>query len=84
VTLCLSYIKGPKVEDWTEVQQEYMNEQKSTGRLASFESYWRDFEKAFKDTFIDIAKSVKVENDLKNLKMTGDDIDTHTSPPLQS
>jgi hypothetical protein len=54
-----------------------MNDQKSTGRIASFESHWRDFEKAFKDTFTDIAKSIKAENDLKNLKMMNDDIDSY-------
>jgi hypothetical protein len=42
VTLCLSYMKGPKVEDWAEVQQEFMNDRKSTERLATFESHWRD------------------------------------------
>jgi hypothetical protein len=26
VTLCLSYIKGPKVKDWAEAQQELMND----------------------------------------------------------
>jgi hypothetical protein len=25
VALCLSYMKGAKVEDWAEQQQEYMN-----------------------------------------------------------
>ena len=70
VTLCISYMKGPKVEDWAEAQQELMNDRKSTGRLVTFESHWRDFKKAFKDTFTDIAKSVKAENDLKSLKMT--------------
>jgi hypothetical protein len=54
-----------------------MNDRKSTGRLVEFESHWRDFEKAFKDTFMDIAKSVKAENDLKSLKMTSSDIDSY-------
>jgi hypothetical protein len=77
VALCISYMKGPKVEDWAEAQQELMNDRKSTGRLVTFESHWRDFEKAFKDTFTDIAKSVKAENDLKSLKMTSGDIDSY-------
>jgi hypothetical protein len=77
VALCLSYMKGPKVEDWVEAQQEYMNDWKSTGRLPSFESQWKDFEKAFKDTFMDIAESVKAENDLKSLRMQGSDIDMY-------
>jgi hypothetical protein len=77
VTLCISYMKGPKVEDWAEAQQELMNDRKSTGRLVTFESHWRDFEKAFKDTFTDIAESVKAENDLKSLKMTSGDIDSY-------
>jgi len=77
VALCISYMKGPKVEDWAEAQQELMNDQKSTGRLVTFESHWRDFEKAFKDTFTDIAKSVKAENDLKSLKMTSGHIDSY-------
>jgi hypothetical protein len=77
VALCISYMKGPKVEDWAEAQQELMNNQKSTGRLVTFESHWKDFEKAFKDTFTDIAESVKAENDLKSLKMTSSDIDSY-------
>jgi hypothetical protein len=77
VALCLSYMKEPKVKNWAEAQQEFMNDQKSTGRLANFKSHWRDFEKAFKNTFTDIAKSVKAENDLKNLKMTSGDIDSY-------
>ena len=70
-------MKGPKVEDWAEAQQEFMNDQKSTERLANFESHWRDFEKAFKDTFTDIAESVKAENDLKSLKMISSDINSY-------
>jgi hypothetical protein len=77
VALCLSYMKGPKVEDWAEAQQEFMNDRKSTGRLPEFESHWRDIKKAFKDTFTDIAESVKAENDLKSLKMTSSDIDSY-------
>jgi hypothetical protein len=77
VTLCISYMKGPKVEDWAEAQQELMNEQKSTGRLVIYESHWRDFEKAFKDTFTDIAESIKAENNLKSLKMTSGNIDSY-------
>jgi hypothetical protein len=77
VALCLSYMKGPKVEDWAEAQQEFMNDRKSTRRLANFKSHWRDFEKAFKDTFMDIAKSVKAENELKNLKMMNGDINSY-------
>ena len=26
VALCLSYMKGPKIEDWAEAQQEFMND----------------------------------------------------------
>ena len=70
-------IKEPKVKDWAEVQQEFMNDWKSTKRLATFESHWRDFEKAFKDTFIDIAESIKAENNLKNLKMINSNIDSY-------
>jgi hypothetical protein len=77
VALCISYMKGPKVEDWAEAQQELMNDRKSTGRLVTYESHWRDFEKAFKDTFTDIAESVKAENDLKSLKMTSGDINSY-------
>jgi hypothetical protein len=70
-------MKGTKVKDWAEQQQEYMNEWKSTGRIAKFESHWKDFEKSFKDTFMDIAEHVKAKNNLKTLKMTGSDIDSY-------
>jgi hypothetical protein len=45
--------------------------------LPEFESHWRDLEKAFKDTFTDIAKGIKVENDLKSLKMISGDINSY-------
>ena len=77
VALCLSYIKGLRVKDWAEAQQDFMNDRKSTGRLANFESHWRDFEKAFKKTFMDIAESIKAENDLRSLKMISSDIDSY-------
>jgi hypothetical protein len=77
VTLCISYMKGHKVEDWAEAQQKLMNNRKSTERLVTFESHWRDFEKAFKDTFMDIAEGIKAENDLKSLKITSGDIDSY-------
>jgi hypothetical protein len=77
VALCLSYMKGAKVEDWAEQQQEYMINRRSTGRIAKFKSHWRDFEKSFKDTFTDIGEHVKAENDLKSLKMTGGDINSY-------
>jgi hypothetical protein len=77
VAVCLSYMKGAKVEDWAEQQQEYMNKRKSTGRIAEFESHWKDFEKSFKDTFMNIAKHVKAKNNLKALKMTGSNIDSY-------
>jgi hypothetical protein len=70
-------MKGPKVKDWAEVQQELMNDRKSTGRLVNFESHWRAFEKAFKDTFTDIAEGIKAENDLKSLKMMSGDINRY-------
>jgi hypothetical protein len=70
-------MKGPKVEDWAEAQQELMNDRKSIERLVTFKSHWRDFEKAFKDTFTDIAESVKAENNLKSLKMTSSNIDSY-------
>jgi len=54
-----------------------MNNQKSTGRIASFKSHWRDFKKSFTDTFIDITEHVKAENNLKVLKMTGSNIDSY-------
>jgi Retrotransposon gag protein len=55
----------------------WMIERTLEGWLVTFEGHWRDFKKAFKDTFIDIAKSVKVENELKSLKITGSDINSY-------
>ena len=31
VALCLSYMKGPKVKDWAEAQQEFINERALEG-----------------------------------------------------
>jgi hypothetical protein len=41
------------------------------------ESLWKKFKKAFTNTYIDIAKGVKVDKDLQELYIKDGDIDTY-------
>ena len=67
VALCLSYTCGRKVKDQADEQQEAID-WKLTHRYAwKDEELWEEFAKTFKDTFMDIAKSVKVENKIQTL-----------------
>jgi len=77
VALCLSYIYGRKVKDWANKQQEAID-RKLTHRYAQKnEELWKEFAKTFKDTFIDIAESVKVGNEIQTLHIKDGDIDIY-------
>ncbi len=77
VALCLSYIYRKKVEDWADDQQESMDRKLTHSYTWEDKELWEDFVKSFKDTFTDIAKGVKAENELQTLCMKDGDINTY-------
>jgi hypothetical protein len=77
VALCISYISGKKVEDWADAQQDAMDERVNLSYSHTDESLWRKFEKAFTDTFTDIAKGVKADKELETLHMKDGNINIY-------
>jgi hypothetical protein len=70
-------MKGPRVDDWTEEQQKRMDTNVGRGRPRTSELHWTEFELAFKATYANIAEKISAEKDIRNLRMTGGDIDTY-------
>jgi hypothetical protein len=58
VTLCISYMRGNKVEDWADKQQRVMDENVRDGLIRDHKSHWDDFKKAFEDTYTDTAEAL--------------------------
>jgi hypothetical protein len=77
VALCISYMRGPKVEDWADERQEHMDKEVTDGLVKEYEGHWVDFRKAFQNTFTDLAEGITAEKDLKELRMKEGDIDTY-------
>jgi hypothetical protein len=77
VALCISYLKGPYVDDWAELQQKNMDTNMMRGRPRTSELHWTDFEAAFKATYANIAEKISAEKTIRNFCMTGGDIDTY-------
>ena len=77
VALCISYMRGPRVEDWADERQEHMDKEVADGLVKEYEGHWVDFRKAFQNTFTDLAEGITAEKDLKELRMKEGDIDTY-------
>jgi hypothetical protein len=74
VLMALTYIKGPRVEDWQEARLEELT---TTTLHPDDEALWTNFEQRFKDTYTDSNKKREAYNKLMALKMTAGDIDTY-------
>ena len=77
IALCISYIIGRKVEDWADAQQEAMDERVSLSYNWLNEALWNKFEKAFNNTYMDLAEGVRANKDLQELHMKDGDIDMY-------
>ncbi len=77
VALCISYIRGKKVEDWADEQQEVMDWKLLARYSHEDKELWDEFAKSFSDTYIDIAEGVKAERELQMLHMKDGNIDTY-------
>ena len=77
VALFLSYLKGPKVEDWADAQQKKMDDNVAIGRIRASERHWTDFKDAYDANFKDLGEKINAQHQLENLKMQGQDIDSY-------
>lgn len=77
VALFLSYLKGPKVEDWADAQQKKMDDNVTNGRAKTSERHWTEFKDAFDSNFKDLGEKINAQHQLENLKMQGHDIDSY-------
>jgi Retrotransposon gag protein len=74
VLMALTYIKGPRVEDWQEARLEELT---NTTLHPDDEALWTNFEQRFKDTYTDSNKKRAAYDKLMALQMKGGDIDTY-------
>jgi len=77
VALCISYIRGKKVEDWADEQQKAMDQNLTSGYTHDNKELWDESAKAFSDTYMDIAEGVKADRELQPLRMKDGDINTY-------
>ena len=87
VALALSYIKGPRVDDWVAEQSDELG-YKAYGNLNATpptepthldtdEGLWTDFVTNFERAFAETASAEQAYADLTKLKMKGDEIDLY-------
>ena len=74
VLMALTYIKGPRVEDWQEARLEELT---STNLNPDDKALWTNFEQKFKDTYTNSNKKRAAYDKLMTLQMKGGDIDTY-------
>jgi hypothetical protein len=83
VLTALSYIKGPMVEDWVNVQDKELEQCTDNTKPGSVresdEILWQEFEAAFKGAWTDTTKVQSAYSQLMNLKMKDLDIDTYNA-----
>ncbi|KAH9000575.1 hypothetical protein EDB86DRAFT_3075046 [Lactarius hatsudake] len=80
VSLALSYIRGPKVDDWGDKVSKELDDSVTTHVLKLDEKdevLWSSFEKAFKDAWTDTLSEQNALQKLTTLTMVGDDIDSY-------
>jgi Retrotransposon gag protein len=74
VLMALTYIKGPRVEDWQEARLEELT---NTNLHPDDEALWTTFEQKFKDAYTDSNKKRAAYDKLMTLQMKGGNIDTY-------
>ena len=81
VLTAFSYIKGPIMKDWVNVQDKQLEKSidstATNSVLKTDKVLWREFESAFKDTWKDAAKSQGAYDQLMKLNMKDLNIDTY-------
>jgi len=77
VALCLNYMKGRNVEDWTDDRQAKMDADVAYGQGHNEEHHWNEFKAAFDLTYTNIGEAVNAEHEIERLRMEKGDLDTY-------
>jgi hypothetical protein len=78
VLMAISFMKGPKVRDWTRAQVKDLDDKIDIqGIDPNNETLWKEFKKSFLRAFTDTTSRQDAYAKLKTLKMEGDDLDTY-------
>jgi Retrotransposon gag protein len=76
--MCLSYMKGPKVNDWVWHKAQTLQAAiDNRTMVATDETIWQAFEDEFVAAFTDTTRHEQAMLDLINISMMGDDLDTY-------
>jgi Retrotransposon gag protein len=76
--MCLSYMKGPKVNDWVRHKARTLQVAIDNGTtVAMDETIWQAFEDEFIAAFTNTTRREQATLDLINISMKGDDLDTY-------
>jgi hypothetical protein len=80
IMMMLSYMKGPKIDDWVREKATLLEMAVSNGTAnPNDEHVWNTFLEEFMDTFTDTTRREQATLDLINIQMKGEDLDTYIS-----
>jgi Retrotransposon gag protein len=80
IMMMLSYMKGPKIDDWVWEKVTLLETAVSNGMANPNDKHvWNTFIEEFTDTFTDTTRWEQATLDLINIQMKGEDLDTYIS-----
>jgi Retrotransposon gag protein len=78
IMLCLSYMKGFKINDWVRQKATALQTAIDNGMAdPNDEAIWTAFEQEFRAAFTDTTRREQATQDLINIQMKGEDLDTY-------
>jgi Retrotransposon gag protein len=78
--MMLSYMKGPKIDDWVQEKATLLEMAVSNGTAnPNDEHVWNMFIEEFMEAFTDTTRREQAMLDLINIQMKGEDLDTYIS-----
>jgi Retrotransposon gag protein len=78
--MMLSYMKGPKIDDWVREKATLLETAVSNGTANLNDKHvWNTFIEEFTEAFTDITRREQATLDLINIQMKGEDLDTYIS-----
>jgi Retrotransposon gag protein/Zinc knuckle len=78
--MMLSYMKGPKIDDWVQEKVMLLETAVTNGTAnPNDEHVWNTFLEEFTDAFTDTTQREQATLDLINIQMKGEDLDTYIS-----
>ncbi|SRR6266702_1390575 len=75
----LSYIQGPLINDWVEEQAQWLIDQVTGGVAHTEENLWATIKTRFRQAYTNTVEKVKAQQNIWDLRMKGDDLDTFIS-----